>query len=94
VEGRGVEPHPISQDLVFKASRGTIPAALPSNYINENPESFGSRGLGLDNCVLSCQDPVAPLFHVEPKRYSGCMAHPWILGFSDEVMVCCTMAPD
>ena len=27
--GRGVEPHPISENLVFKASRRTIPAALP-----------------------------------------------------------------
>jgi len=30
-EGRRVELHPISRNLVFKASRRTIPAALPSN---------------------------------------------------------------
>ena len=30
-ESRGVEPHPISENLVFKASRRTIPAALLSN---------------------------------------------------------------
>ena len=29
-ESRGVEPHPISENLVFKASRRTIPAALLS----------------------------------------------------------------
>ena len=29
-ESRGVEPHPISENLVFKASRRTIPAALSS----------------------------------------------------------------
>ena len=29
-EDRGVEPHPISENLVFKASRRTIPAALSS----------------------------------------------------------------
>ena len=29
-EDRGVEPHPISENLVFKASRRTIPAALTS----------------------------------------------------------------
>ena len=27
--GRGVEPHPVSENLVFKASRRTNPAALP-----------------------------------------------------------------
>ena len=32
-EGRGVEPHPISENLVFKASRRTNPAALPSNIL-------------------------------------------------------------
>ena len=29
-ESRGVEPHPISENLVFKASRRTNPAALSS----------------------------------------------------------------
>ena len=36
-EVRGVEPHPISENLVFKASRRTIPAALTS--INWYPVS-------------------------------------------------------
>ena len=31
-EDGGVEPHPISENLVFKASRRTIPAALPSLF--------------------------------------------------------------
>ena len=32
-EDRGVEPHPISENLVFKASRRTNPAALLSVYM-------------------------------------------------------------
>ena len=32
-ESRGVEPHPISENLVFKASRRTIPAALLSRIV-------------------------------------------------------------
>ena len=32
-ESRGVEPHPISENLVFKASRRTNPAALLSVYM-------------------------------------------------------------
>jgi hypothetical protein len=40
-ESRGVEPHPISENLVFKASRRTIPAALLS--IVWYPESDSNR---------------------------------------------------
>ncbi len=32
--GRGVEPHPVSENLVFKASRRTNPAALPPKGTN------------------------------------------------------------
>jgi len=33
VESRGIEPHPISENLVFKASRRTNPAALLSKLV-------------------------------------------------------------
>ena len=32
-ESRGVEPHPISENLVFKASRGTNPTASSSKKV-------------------------------------------------------------
>ena len=35
-EDGGVEPHPISENLVFKASRGTNPTALLSNLVEED----------------------------------------------------------
>ncbi len=93
-EGGGVEPHPLSQNLVFKASRRTIPAASPSKYINKNPEPFGSRGLGLATCSsYAIPDPWLLSHAPVAKRYSGCMVHPWILGFSDEDMRCCTTTP-
>lgn len=45
-DSRGVEPHPISQNLVFKASRRTNPAALLSisgkgDWTRTNTKNFG-----------------------------------------------------
>ena len=35
---RGVEPHPVSENLVFKASRRTNPAALLPTFCYALPE--------------------------------------------------------
>ena len=43
-ESRGVEPHPISENLVFKASRRTIPAALLSKLVGGSFEAHAPGG--------------------------------------------------
>ena len=45
-EARGVEPHPISRNLVFKASRRTNPAALTSKKENHSVRYHNLSGCG------------------------------------------------
>jgi len=50
--GRGVEPHPVSENLVFKASRRTNPAALLSVYFYTFTVTFTSK-TGLISLAIS-----------------------------------------
>ena len=59
-EGRGVEPHPISENLVFKASRRTNPAALPSIFL--------AGTLGIEPKLTESKSVVLPLHNVPTKN--------------------------
>ena len=69
-EGRGVEPHPISENLVFKASRRTIPAALLSVCLVDRkriellPETCKAPVLPLS---LTAHKKLAPGLGIEPR---------------------------
>ena len=51
-EGGGVEPHPISENLVFKASRRTIPAASPTIYL-VHPRGIEPRSTVLQTAAMT-----------------------------------------